>query len=372
MKAFVMKIFRLLFLMFLSHSASVSAQPSCATGTFYGWSTNGFIYEMQLSGGVITLNPLSVTTGTRYGLGLADFGGGYKFYSAGSLSTGFTYDVLSYDGINWTQELSNPNSLHNCGGHGSFLYYQYIGTANQTGSARFSFISRYNGSSLQVVYSDTTVFMRVADIAVDNSGNVYFFSDSVLAGSHVSRLNIISPSGNVLARIPVSFDGTNAYGSFLEGSTLYVGLGPGNSVHPNTLLPFTISGTTATQGTPIPVPRPIIGGTVGNPTFLNFSDLASCASAKVNFTDITSLTETDRASFAISLNAEMTELRVVTDRFGQNQSITITDAQGRIVLSKKVDSENEIADVSMFPAGLYVVRLADGDRIYSKKFIKAL
>ncbi|MBK7852765.1 MAG: T9SS type A sorting domain-containing protein [Bacteroidetes bacterium] len=341
------------------------AQIDCTAGSFYGFGSDGSIYQLTLSGNNITLGSAQcppVTT-TRNGLAIADLGSGSKFYSSGTLVPPAGYDVLEYASGNWSSLLSNPypNSIHNSAGRGNLLYYQYIGSTNQTGNARFSRIFRFDGNTLPVVFEDSTVFMKVADIAIDNNDNLYFFSDSIsYPNTDVSQLNIMSPSGVIIARYPVSFDGDNAYGAFLQDSVLYVGLGPSNLTHPNTLLPIIITGSVVTLGTPIPMPHPVIGGTIGNPIYLSFSDLASCADAFVNFEPNTVGLKNPVVNLPSIYPNPVHDQLFIRDFFVASR-VTLYDLQSRIILEKTIGSGDSDLDLSGIPAGLYVMRLINSE-----------
>ncbi len=350
------------------------AQINCTAGSFYGFGSDGSIYQLTLSGNTITLGSAQcppVTT-SRNGLAIADLGSGSKFYSSGTLVPPAGYDVLEYASGSWSSLFANPypNSIHNSAGRGNLLYYQYIGSSNQTGTARISRIFRFDGNALPVVFEDSTVFMKVADIAIDNDDNLYFFSDSIpFPNTDVSQLNIMSPSGVIIARYPVSFDGDNAYGAFLQDSVLYVGLGPSNLTHPNTLLPIIITGSVVTVGTPIPMPHPVIGGTIGNPIYLSFSDLASCADAFVNFEPNTVGIQMPFAGVPDIFPNPVHNQLFIRDLANPGQ-LTLYDLQNRIILEKTIGAGDSDLDLSGIPSGLYVMRLVNSDNFYNHIIIK--
>ncbi|MEP7264761.1 MAG: T9SS type A sorting domain-containing protein [Bacteroidota bacterium] len=347
------------------------AQINCDAGVFYGIASDRSVYPMTISGSTIILGTpvVAANSNAKYGIAIADLGLGNTFYSSGTTSIALDYDILEYDGTAWQTVLLNPypNSLHNSGGRGNYLYYQYIGSSNQTGVDRVSKIFRYSGGVLTSVFADSTVFQKVADIAVDNSGNVYFFSGNVqYPNTDVSQLNIISSTGNLLATYPVTFDGSNAYGCFIENNILYVGIGPANAVNPNSLLPITISGGTATIGTAIPVPHPIIGGTIGQPAYLNFSDLASCTDQE---TFISNPIEVAGNDITLYPNPVTDYLNIYKADPGIS-ILKIYDVTGRIIFSETLTAENTIVDLDEQPKGMYTVQIISGSKITNHKIIK--
>ena len=354
---------------------NANAQINCNPGVFYGWGSDGSIHELTLSGNAISLGTAvsSAATVSRFGLAIADTGGGNLFYSCGATSLALDYDIMYYNAGSWTTVFYNPypNSLHNAAGKGNFLYYQYIGSSTQTGLARHSKIFRYTSNSLPVVFMDTTVFMKVADIAVDNTGNIYFFSDSIpFPDTNVSRLNIISPAGNLLASYPCSFDGDNAYGCFIDDSTIYVGLGPSNLTHPNTLLPITIAGNSTVIGAPIAMPFPIIGGTIGNPTHLQFSDLASCANASIHFehTPASLIDPSSDDEISFFPNPVHNQLNFHCKEITGGE-INIYDSMGRMIISQKITANNILVDFSNLPPGLFMIETKTEGLSYFQKVI---
>jgi len=133
-------------------------------------------------------------------------------------------------------------------------------------SYKASAIVRYDGSSIIPVYSlRDSITLTVADLAVDAYGNVWFFTGLNNGLFMSDTLNVVSPGGQLLKQYPFSYNTLNGYGCFLLNAKLYVGLGATNVAYPNTILPITITPSSATAGTPIPMP--------GTGTYL---DMASC------------------------------------------------------------------------------------------------
>lgn len=352
-------------------SIQSKAQIDCSPGVFYGMGSDRAVYPMTISGSTITLGTpvTSSVSNSRYGLAIADLGTGNKFYSSGTNSVALDYDILEYDGMSWQTSMVNPypNAIHNAAGRGIYLYYHFIGSSSSSGGFRHSRIMAYGNGILDTIYADTTVFQKVADIAVDNSGNVYFFSGTIpFPNTDVSQLNVISSSGNLLGTFPVTFNGDNAYGCFIENNILYVGLGPGNPVNPNTLLPINLSGATPTLGTPLPMPHPIIGGTIGQPIFLTFSDLASCASEE---TFISNPGEVVADEVTLYPNPVTDHLNIYKDDLGTSL-LNIFDATGRIVLSETLNAKNTMVDLQDLPKGVYTVQTISGNKTSNQKIVK--
>ena len=182
-------------------------------------------------------------------------GGSYSptFYC--SLGTSIVY----YDSsnlVNAPYGSGIPGSLYNTGGNGNYLYFEAASSPIQ--------IQRYDGSSLTTVYTlSVSRQMAVADIAVDDSGNFIIVTGPTAI--HSDSLLVISPTGQVLREYNFAFNCYNAYGSFLKNNVLYIGLGPGNTVHPNTLIPVTIAPDSVSAGSPLAMPSTNF-----------FHDLASC------------------------------------------------------------------------------------------------
>jgi len=118
------------------------------------------------------------------------------FYSTASSITRAAY----YNGTGWATCSAPPTSwVVNTGGNGDFLYY----TSHDSVTHNEIGIVRYNGSSYNRIYTlpDTSRAITVADLAVDNDGNVWFFT-GVNYNYHTDTLNVLSPSGQFIKKFP--------------------------------------------------------------------------------------------------------------------------------------------------------------------------
>jgi hypothetical protein len=187
-------------------------------------------------------------------------GGGFSptFYSTQNYNQPVYFNGT---GVTTTSTIS-PNKLLNCGGYGNYLYYIMYDASFLAAQA----IVRYDGSNITTIYNlRDSVTVTVADLAVDSYGDIWFFTGLNNNSYQSDTLNVVSPGGQLLKQYPFSYNTMNAYGCFLLNAILYVGLGASNTAHPNTILPITITSSSATAGTPIAMP-----GTI---TYL---DMASC------------------------------------------------------------------------------------------------
>ncbi|MEP7170827.1 MAG: hypothetical protein ABI855_15770, partial [Bacteroidota bacterium] len=146
-------------------------------------------------------------------------GGGFSptFYDA------IDSNAAYYDGAAWnTIPLNGPGRLFNCGGNGNFLYYCVAGAASYPKS-----IARYDGVTYTTIYTlpDTNQFISVADLNIDDAGNVWFFTGFPVAPYNSDSLNVVSPSGQLIKQFPFSYNTLNAYGSFMLNGIIYIGLG---------------------------------------------------------------------------------------------------------------------------------------------------
>lgn len=328
----------------------------CSPNVFYGLGWGNYnVYKLSKTASAVTIDSIIINqgAGAQLGLGIASLSGSNKFYSAGSPS-GFSYNVLEYSSNSWNTIFTNayPNFFANVGAYGNSIYFQRIATVSNPHNK----IYRYNSGILSIIWEDSTLFNNIADLAVDTLGSIYIFTGSQF--STIDTLRVLSPTGNQLAKYPISFNSYYSYGMFIEGSTIYVGLGPGNLQFPNTLLPINIVGGQAIMGTPIPVPRPITGGTVGNPTYLEFSDLASCNGGVVTNVDPTGLNEFLSSQYAVAYPVPCKNELNVKGFFNHNVLAQVFDMTGRKCLSKNISPGDKL-DVRTLQAGIYILNIDD-------------
>lgn len=326
----------------------------CSPNVFYaiGWGDYN-VYKLTKTATTVTVDSVVINqgSGAQLGLAIASLSGSNSFYSAGSPS-GFSYNVLEYSGNNWNSIFTNayPNFFANVGGYGNSLYFQRIATVSDPHNK----IYRYNSGILSIIWEDSTLYNNIADLAVDTAGSIYIFTGSQF--STIDTLRVLSPVGTQLAAYPISFNSYYSYGMFIEGSTIYVGLGPGNSQFPNSLLPINIVNGQAVMGTPLPVPHPITGGTIGNPTYLEFSDLASCNSGIVTNTDPTSINEFISRQYAVAYPIPCRNELNIDGFFDPKSKATIYDVTGRVCYNAIISPGDKI-NVSTLLHGIYILNI---------------
>jgi hypothetical protein len=323
--------------------ATSFAQFNCGDGIFYGQGSDGNIYTLTLSGGSITLGPIVNGQATGlFGLAMADFGDGLTFFSA--VNPG---EVKKLNGGTWQTVQTDTLYRINAAGRGDHVYYQAQRPFNPN-PLLTNRIEHFDGTATTTIWDDQSVFQPVADLAVDDDGNVYFFTGPT--AFDVTALNVMSPAGVILSTIPVSFDGFNAFGNFLMGDKLYVGFGPSSDDWPNLLLPITISGNSATLGTPIDLPMPVIGTGPNGPVYLNFTDLESCAAETI---DITTGIQAVASPKPVQVVTENDAIRVTSDQ--RPTSILVTDALGRRVHEEAHPDVRTRISTAGWPVGAYMV-----------------
>src|SRR6185436_1930652 len=262
-------------------------------------------------------------------------------------------DAAFYDGSSWTVASSFPSHfLYNCGGNGDFLYYEAV----QTTPPRT--IVKYSNGVFDSIYSiqDTTRFISVADLAVDDIGNVWFFSAAIGPASIITdTLNVISPSGQLLKQFPFIYNTDNGYGCFLLNGILYIVLGPANLIHLNTLIPVSISTNTATAGAPIPMPSgtnyaDLAGGcNAGNPLLINENSFPGI--------------------FNLFPNPARDVLTVTPGKRMKNE-YRIFDTGGSLLKVILSDAEMTEINIRSLVAGIYFIECKNSKGISRNKFIK--
>lgn len=318
----------------------------CSPNTF--WATSGGVDQYTLTGNTATFVS-TVCVPYLYSLAYCNN------LNGGAFSPTF-YDCIDstaayYDGSGWTQiPLQGPGRLFNCGGNGNFLYY-CVAPATSWANA----IARYDGVSFTTIYTlaDTNQFISVADLNIDDAGNVWFFTGP-FALFTTDTLNVVSPSGQLLKQFPFSFNTLSAYGSFMQNGIIYLGLGSANPVHPNTLLPLIIGLNTVTMGTPVPMPSTI-----------NYGDLASCNAG----TPLSVEEYAVQADFSLFPNPA-TDVLTITSAGQLKNECKIIDVNGSVVQALSVSSKKAEADIHLLEAGVYLIELTNSKGISRKKFIK--
>jgi len=323
-------------------SSSSLAGVSCAQGSFWAVYGNQII-SLTLSGNTVTENG---SIGTSSGGSIAFCnnldGGSYSptFYSNSTVTkAGY------YNGTGWTTCSAAPKWwILNSGGNGNYLYY----TSHDSITHFPVGIARYTGSGYVGIYNlpDTSRAITVADLAVDDNGNVWFFT-----GNHTTlisdTLNAISPTGQFLKKYPFSLNTDNAYGCFMLNSILYIGLGGDNPDHPNTLIPVTIINNSALAGDPISMPA------------VGYADLASCNAGS----PLSTIENSAIQEISIYPNPVHDILRIVlTTKAGSDARIRMYNEMGVLVFEKLKVLRDETIDLSGFPAGIYNLMLNNNCR----------
>lgn len=325
---------------------SQAAGFPCSPNTF--WATSAGVDQYTLSGNTATFVS-TVCAPYLYSLAYCNSlnGGTFSptFYDCSDSTAAY------YNGSGWTQiPLLGPGRLFNCGGNGNFLYYCVAPATSYVNA-----IARYDGVSFTTIYTltDPNQFISVADLNIDDAGNVWFFT-AHMTPSATDTLNVISPSGQLLKQFPFNFNTQNAYGSFMLNGNIYLGLGSANPVHPNTLLPLIIGFNTVTTGTPVPMPASI-----------NYGDLASCNAG-------TPLSITEYAvegNFGLFPNPVNDVLTITSGERVKNE-YKIVDINGSVVQTISMALETVKADVHLLEAGIYFIELRNSKGISRRKFVK--
>lgn len=335
--------------------------PNCGTNQFYGVGNSGTagvksIYSFTKSSSTITYNGVYLNGIPGGSLAIANLGNGERFYTNENDFTNNTSAILEYNGSTWTAIHTSNHHFQNAGGKGNYLYFHNIKS-----TISINEIYRFDGTNLTLIWADQSVFQPCADISVDNNGNVYFFTGATQYD--VDTLNIISPNGAILAQIPISFEGFTGYGICFLNDIFHIAFQGSNSQFPNKLVPITIVGSTATIGTPITVPQPVIGTTSSGQVLLAMSDLASCSSANVTLTNST-FDFADGISFfsnsnQLNIHSKLNSRAIIFNVLGEKME-EIHIAQ---------DAENSI-DISSYSSGMYIVEFISDGQIAVKKFLK--
>jgi hypothetical protein len=327
-------------------SGSGLSGVTCTPNTF--WAVYGNqIYSFTLNNNILTENGL---VGPAAGGSLAfcnNLDGGS--YSPTFYSNSWYTKAAYYNGSGWTTCAATPKWwILNAGGNGNYLYYTSIDSTTHKPVG----IARYNGSSYNSVYSlpDTSRSLTVADLAVDDNGNVWFFTGN--PKNLVSdTLHVISPTGQFIKKYPFLLNTDNAYGFFMLNSILYLGLGSSNPDYPNTLIPITISNDEALAGDPIAMPA------------VGYADLASC-NAGSPFT-IGENSATHGINVYPNPAKDILHIDLATNSVSPAR-IRIYAELGMLVFEKLKPGRNETVDISGFPTGIYFLRIDNN----CLKFIK--
>ena len=318
----------------------------CSPNTF--WAISAGVDQYTLNGNSVTFN--STVCLPYYGnLAYCNNldGGSFSptFYDASDSTAAY------YNGSGWTTGLTANARLFNCGGNGNYLYFEYVpvGTYPKT-------IARYDGTSVTNIYTlpDTSEFISVADLDIDDNGNIWFFTGFPISPYNSDTLNVITPTGQLIKQFPISINTLNAYGSFMLNGTIYIGLGSANTVHPNSLIPVYISPIFVYAGNPIPMPAGI-----------NYGDLASCNAGS----PLAIIENGGSEIFSLYPNPAKDVLTVTAANHFKNE-YSIVDLKGAVIKRFFSDNETTNINISVFDAGVYIVECRNATGITRNKFVK--
>ena len=326
---------------------SMSGIP-CNSNSFFA--TNGInIEEYELVGSTITYLGTTLQGANQVNLAYCNNldSGVFSptFYSSNASSPNY------FDGTNWiTASASTLQNLYNPGGHSNFLYYQAAIPGHQAKK-----IIRYDGTSLNLVYTTPYPRSLVADLSVDDSDNLWFLTMSDTLNAISDSIFVLSPSGQITKRFSFVYNLYNSYGSFLLNGTLYIGLGSVNPVSPNSLLPITIVLDSAIAGSPI-----------NFPASAGFYDLASCNPGLPTF--VTELTLEN--NYSLFPNPTSTLIKITSNEYSRNE-YKIFNING-VKLGESIITNERITsiDVHLLSSGIYYLECKNDKGIFRKKFIK--
>ena len=305
----------------------------CHPNSFWAIDGTGRIEEFSIVGNTISSSGITLSTSPGRALAYCnDLNNGSfspTFYShAYSISTA-SYVIYKFNGVSWDTLQDIPPLPNGCGGSGNFMYYQS------------DLILKYDGAVLTPIYALTSA---VADIAVDDVGNVYCFDKS----NPDQKLKIISPSGQVLKQYNINPFIGNAYGCFLLNSILYVGLGGTHS-----LIPFTLTEDSAIAGVPLDMPN------------VSYSDLASCNAGNPLAVEM----NLNQPIFNIFPNPA-TEVLNITIKSDEKNYLSIYSYNGELLKTISTESPKIEIDIRFLADGIYFIENKNAHGIARKKFIK--
>ncbi len=237
-----------------------STNVSCSSQSFWSYdkSNTSEIREYSIQGNTISFTGNSIPQVPGRSLAICSNLNSGSFLPT-LYSSSFDYFYFWDEDSGWVK--TNPASnqiLYNSGGHGKFLY----SLLNNPDSTQ---LIRYDGAQYTTIYS-TKKNSGCADIAVEENGNILLITSDSITSKFTDSLYRISPQGQLLKSYPLVFNKYNAYGCFLLGNVLYVGLGEQNLDFPNTILPILVKENNLEISTPIALPMGVV----------LTNDLASC------------------------------------------------------------------------------------------------
>lgn len=378
-------------LMMLCCTQISKAQISCNAPTFafYGLGNvfndpNGVhqsIYKLEIAApGAATVDTnneiLGVPNVNMTGLAIADLGNGLSFYSS---STNFSQaldlhtTVHRYDGSAWSVSYVDslfPFSTNNIAGNGAFLYFHNSFGYSSSSAKRPGVIRRFTGSGFTTLMVDSTdtVSYTVRDIAVDDSGNIYYFTGNDTSNrAKTTHLKVMSPAGVLLQNVPIVIDSPNLAGCFFQNNTLWIHAAGSNVVNPY-MRPITLSGSSLTLGAMVSIPRPLLGYRI-NPnnvtySYLAFDDMASCTNT--SFVVPTGVLEKNASASGLAVypNPASGAFSVRMPTSG-NYSIQVFNALGQCCYTAQTQEAIYTIPCSHFSKGLYHIRVSSAEKEYA-------
>lgn len=259
------------------------------------------------------------------------------------------FDSLAYyDGLAW-QTLGLPAGLKiaNGAGFNQNLYFYKVDPITWSFTDK---IVRHDGSAFDTAFYTLPVDQMFAssDLACDDSGRVYFLTgDSVLDADWI---NVVDSNGILVQQYAVSIDAVAMYGMYVDGDTMYLAFGPA-VIYPNSLLPVSLSGSTATVGAPLSFP---FGG----------NDLATCEIA----TFVTTVGKPLVSDRKLLVYPNPTN-QLVHLSLPAGGDLRIQNILGRLMENRNTADFNLTLDVSGYPRGMYSVSLMTLGGIFQSQFI---
>lgn len=337
------------------NSVSISS-ITCNPNGFFGVRSNGIVEEFSLNGNIVTFTTVATSTPAITSLAYCNnvslSSSDKTFYSSNnSFNNPIYYDPTVPTWINASQTYSS--ALNNCGGNGNNLYY----TSRFTNSVYSRKIVKYDGTAFTEIYSRINRLITVADLAVDDGGNVWFLTGTDSLSFVCDSIMEISPTGEILKQLPFSYNCYNAYGSFILNNVFYIGFGSSNSISPNKLLPLTFINNIANTGNFINMPAN------------NYTDLASCnAGYPVGLKDHSSK---DFQNIRIFPNPAYDILNIdVAILNGNSSKLKILNSLGQIVREEKIQNSKSQINVSQLPIGIYYLKIQNDTQTITRKIIK--
>lgn len=325
---------------------------SCDNNTFWAVNYSGLLEQFIITGS--TAIPDGIIDSIIPGQSLAVCNN----LDSGSLNPTFYTSLASNSsisyyngGTNWiTLSQLSPQLPINSGGNANYLYFQQNSSLPEC-------IVRYNGNSFSTVYTYDSLHFAVADIAVDDNGNIWCFTGDSLTSAHQDSslyIDVISPLGQLIERYNFNFETNDAYGCFMLNNILYLGLGYANPVYPNTLLPISFSADSAFTGTPLSM------------LVDDWADLASCNTGSP--LSIKCMTEITDSKFYPNPANDM--ITIETSAKDKDIKIFVYNIQGQILKQQQIKQTKTNIDISGFAKGIYFVKLTDNDNTTVTKIIK--